>query len=192
MFVIGGFMLKPQDCTLFSGGAAGTEAFFGNLAEQYGIQEVNFSFDGHQAERTRGLRVLTTDELALKDVSLSYVSKLLKREYTRAPIFRKVLQSICWQVSNGYEVYVVGTILEDGTVRGGTGWGAEFAKICNKPLKVFDQPKNGWFRWENEVWVPENNPVIQHRLFTATGTRFLEKNGREAVEALFTRSFAKD
>lgn len=184
-------MLTSKDCTLFSGGAPGTEAFFGALAEEYGIQEVNFSFDGHQTERTRGLRVLTTDELALKDVSLSYVSKLLKREYTRAPIFRKVLQSICWQVSNGHEVYVVGSILEDGTVRGGTGWGAEFAKICNKPLRVFDQTKNGWFRWENEVWVPETEPAIQHRLFTATGTRFLEKNGREAVQALFARSFAK-
>ncbi len=184
-------MLSSHDCTLFSGGAPGTEAFFGALAEKYGIQEVNFSFDGHQAERARGLRVLTGDELALKDVSLSYVSKLLRREYTRAPIFRKVLQSICWQVSSGYEVYVVGTILEDGTVRGGTGWGAEFAKICNKPLCVFDQSRNGWFRWDNDLWVPELEPVVGHRLFTATGTRFLEKNGSEAVEALFARSFIK-
>lgn len=184
-------MLTPNDCTLFSGGASGAEAFFGAIAERYGVQEVNFSFDGHQAERTRGLRVLTSDELALKDVSLDYVSKLLKREYTRAPIFRKVLQSICWQVSNGHEVYVVGAILEDGTVRGGTGWGAEFAKICNKPLLVFDQPKNGWFRWEKGVWAPEAEPVIQHRLFTATGTRFLEENGRAAVEGLFARSFSR-
>lgn len=185
-------MLIAKDCTLFSGGAAGTEAFFGALAESYGIQEVNFSFEGHQVERSRGLRVLTTDELALKDVSLSHVSKLLQREYTRAPLFRKVLQSICWQVSNGYEIYVVGSILEDGTVRGGTGWGAEFAKICNRPLRVFDQVKNGWFRWDDDVWVPENNPVIQHRFFTATGTRFLEKNGKVAVEALFARSFPKE
>ena len=184
-------MLAPKDCTLFSGGAPGAEAFFGCLAEKYGAQEVNYSFEGHQTERVRGLRVLTTDELALKDVSLSYVSKLLKREYTRAPIFRKVLQSICWQVSNGHEVYVVGSILEDGTVRGGTGWGAEFAKICNKPLRVFDQSKNGWFRWENDIWVPESEPVIQNRLFTATGTRFLGENGKAAVEALFVRSFGQ-
>ena len=184
-------MFTPSDCTLFSGGAAGTEAFFGSLAELYGIQEVNFSFDGHQVERTRGLRVLTNDELALKDVSLSYVSKLLRREYTRAPLFRKVLQSICWQVSSGYEVYVVGAILEDGTVRGGTGWGAEFAKMCNKTLRVFDQSRNGWFRWDNDTWMPELEPVIGHRLFTATGTRFLERNGRMAVEALFSRSFTQ-
>ncbi len=188
----GGIMLASRDCTLFSGGAPGTEAFFGAQAEKCGIQEVNFSFDGHQTERNRGIRVLTNDELALKDVSLSYVSKLLRREYTRAPIFRKVLQSICWQVSSGYEVYVVGSILEDGTVRGGTGWGAEFAKICNKPLYVFDQTRNGWFRWDNNLWEPEAAPVIGHRLFTATGTRFLEENGRAAVETLFARSFTQN
>ncbi len=184
-------MLHPANCTLFSGGAAGTESFFGSQAEHYGIQEVNFSFDGHQVERTRGLRMLTTDELQLKDVSLSYVSKLLRREYTRAPIFRKVLQSICWQITSGHEIFVVGTILEDNTVRGGTGWGAEFAKICNKPLLVFDQTRDGWFRWDNDTWLPEHAPLIRERQFTATGTRFLEANGKKAVEELFARSFSQ-
>ena len=44
------------------------------------------------------------------------------------------------------------SILDDGTVRGGTGWGAEFAKLCNKPLFVFDQEKDGWFAWSGEAW----------------------------------------
>ena len=113
-------MLDPKQCVLFSGGAAGTEQFFGAQAEAWGIEEVNFSFEGHQLERKRGVRVLTSDELALKDVSMTYVSRLMGREYTRAPMFRKVLQSICWQVSSGQEVIVVGSIQEDKTVKGGT------------------------------------------------------------------------
>ena len=32
--------------------------------------------------------------------------------------------------------------MPDDTVKGGTGWGAEFAKLCNKPLFVFDQDKD--------------------------------------------------
>ena len=183
-------MLTPTLCTLYSGGAAGTETCFGQLAEQYGLQEVNFSFEGHQVERKRGLRMLTNEELALKDVSLAYVSKLMNREYTRAPLFRKVLQSICWQVSEGHEIFVVGSILEDNTVKGGTGWGAEFAKICNKPLWVFDQVQNSWFFWQEEVWKKGDEPVISHNHFTATGTRFLEENGKQAIEALFKRSFS--
>ncbi|WP_027188032.1 hypothetical protein [Desulfovibrio cuneatus] len=182
-------MLKAEECTLFSGGAAGTESFFGQAAQQHGVEEVNFSFDGHQMERQRGVRVLTNEELALKDVSLTYVSRIMSREFTRAPLFRKVLQSICWQVTSGAEVFVVGVILPDNTVKGGTGWGAEFAKICNKPLYVFDQEKDGWFKWEKEVWAQVEAPRITARHFTATGTRFLEENGQKAITALFARSF---
>lgn len=184
-------MLNPSKCILYSGGAAGTEQFFGALAESWGIEEVNFSFEGHQIERSRGIRVLTNDELALKDVSLTYVSKLMNREYTRAPLFRKVLQSICWQVSMGNQIIVVGAIQPDNTVKGGTGWGAEFAKICNKPLIVFDQPRSTWFEWRKEAWAEIQNPVIVHEHFTATGTRFLEDNGRIAIQDLFARSFKR-
>ncbi len=184
-------MLDPKQCVLYSGGAAGTEQFFGAQAEAWGIEEVNFSFEGHQLERSRGVRVLTNEELALKDVSMTYVSRLMGREYTRAPLFRKVLQSICWQVSSGQEVLVVGAIQPDGTVKGGTGWGAEFAKLCNKSLLVFDQGKNSWFRWSKDAWAKEDAPVIAHTHFTATGTRFLEANGRKAIADLFSRSFAR-
>ena len=182
-------MLDPKQCVLFSGGAAGAEQFFGAQAEAWGIEEVNYSFEGHQIERTRGVRVLTQDELALKDVSMTYVSRLMGREYTRAPMFRKVLQSICWQVSSGNEVIVIGEIQEDKTVKGGTGWGAEFAKLCNKPLLVFDQKQDAWFRWINDEWVKTTDPVIKHTRFTATGTRFLEANGRRAIVELYARSF---
>ena len=184
-------MLDPKQCVLYSGGAAGTEQFFGALAESWGIEEVNYSFEGHQMERKRGVRVLTSEELALKDVSLTYVSKLMNREYTRAPLFRKVLQSICWQVTSGNQVIVVGAIQPDDTVKGGTGWGAEFAKICNKPLLVFDQPRDAWFAWEKDVWTEVKDPVIAHAHFAATGTRFLEANGRQAIQELFTRSFSR-
>ena len=34
-------MLDPAKCVLYSGGAAGTEQFFGALAESWGIEEVN-------------------------------------------------------------------------------------------------------------------------------------------------------
>ena len=63
-----------------------------------------------------------------------------------------MLQTLWYQVNSGQEIYVVGVIQDDGTVRGGTGWGAEFAKLCNKPLFVFDQEKDGWFEWTGDDW----------------------------------------
>ncbi len=144
--------LNPRECILFSGGARGAEAQFGASAERLGIEEVNFTFDGHQLARTRGIRVLNHEELQKGDVSLSYVSRLMHRAYAQTPTFRKILQSIWYQINSGQEIYVVGKIQEDTTVKGGTGWGAEFAKLCNKPLFVFDQEKDGWFAWKEERW----------------------------------------
>ena len=185
--------MEPSESILFSGGAPGAEAEFGACAERHGVEEVNFTFDGHTIARARGIRVLNHEELQAGDVSLEYVSRLLHRRYTDAPTIRRVLQTLWYQVNHGQEVYVVGGLLDDGTVRGGTGWGAEFAKLCNKPLFVFDQARNDWFEWTGSAWRPRgiaNPPVVTHPHFTGTGTRVLDENGRRAIGALFDRSFS--
>jgi hypothetical protein len=184
--------MTPVNAILFSGGAPGAEAEFGACAERHGVEEVNFTFDGHKIARHRGVRVLNHEELLAGDVSLEYISRLMHRRYTEGPTLRKVLQTLWYQVNNGQEVYVVGTIQEDGTVRGGTGWGAEFAKLCNKPLHVFDQDKGAWFKWTGTAWellAEKDAPVVTHQHFTGTGTRSLRENGARAIQDLFDRSF---
>src|SRR3954462_3779020 len=184
--------MTPSDSILFSGGAPGAEAEFGASAERLGIDEVNFTFDGHKIVRQRGVRVLNHEELQSGDVSLEYVARLVHRRYTDAPTIRKILQTIWYQVNNGQEIYVIGSILEDGTVRGGTGWGAEFAKLCNKPLHVFDQDKNAWCTWTGEDWDKRssaNGPLITHPHFSGTSTRTLKENAKRAIDLLFSRSF---
>ena len=182
--------MKTEDCILYSGAANGAEATFGAAAERHGIAEVNFTFEGHKDSRVRGIRVLTEPELKQGDVSLTYVGRLMHREFRDTRLFRRVLQSIWHQVNSGLEVFVVGRILEDDTVKGGTGWGAEFAKLCNKPLYVFDQNRNTWFRWKAEKWNEVGPPVIDQPRFTGTGTRFLTDEGTAAIDDLFERSFS--
>ena len=184
--------MKRDDGILFSGGAAGAEAAFGACAEHHGVEEVNFTFEGHKIARHRGVRVLNHEELQAGDVSLGYVSRLMHRRFTDSPTIRKVLQTLWYQVNSGQEIYVIGTILDDGTVRGGTGWGAEFAKLCNKPLHVFDQEKSSWFTWTGEDWKKRSSshgPLITHAHFTGTGTRKVQPNGKRAIDDLFSRSF---
>jgi hypothetical protein len=181
--------MKAEDCILFSGAATGAEAAFGAAAERHGIDEVNFTFAGHTDSRTRGIRVLTHEELKQGDVSLEYVSRLMNRKYHDTALMRKILQSIWHQVNNGQEIYVIGEILDDNTVKGGTGWGSEFAKLCNKPLFVFAQGRDRWLRWTGQDWAGENAPRIGHVHFTGTGTRLLKDNGLKAINDLFDRSF---
>ncbi len=187
--------MQMSTMTLFSGGAKGTEAAFGQAAESHGVDEVNFTFPGHDPVRTRGLRELSEDDLSLRGVSVQYVPKLMRRDYPSHSVdenvFRRLLESICWQVASGQEVFVVGEILPDLTVRGGTGWGAEFAKLCNKPLFVFDQQRQGWFRWELSRWASVKAPSITRQRFTGPGTRALTEAGAQAIVDLFSRSFCR-
>ncbi|MFO7568389.1 MAG: hypothetical protein R6W75_01230 [Smithellaceae bacterium] len=185
--------MKKEDYILFSGGAQGAEAEFGANAELHGIDEVNYTFEGHTIVRHRGLRVLNHEELKNGDVSLEYISRLMNRRYTDNVTFRKILQTIWYQINNGQEVFIIGEILPDKTVKGGTGWGAEFSKLCNKPLHVFDQKQNAWFTWNRLDWVKRDKgdePVITSTHFAGGGTRFLDENGKKAIQALFQKTFA--
>ncbi len=181
-------MKDISNITLYSGGHKGAEAEFGKLAEAWGINEVNFVFEGHIAERTRGLKVLTGEELKRGDISMEIVSMRMSRKYSRADKIRKVIQSIFFMVNNGFHVVAVGWIQEDGTVKGGTGWGVELAKLFNRPLSVYDQDKKAWYSWESNQWI-EKIPEITSDTFAGTGTRNLSDDGKEALRDLFERSF---
>ena len=181
---------RPTDCTLYSGGANGAEAEFGLLCEQWGVNEVNFTFDGHTQSRERGRYELSPRELAAGDVSLVYVSRRLNRTYSEGSLIRRVLQTIWHMVSRSQQVFVIGELQEDGTVKGGTGWSVELARMWNKNLWVYDQVKVGWFKWDGGEFRP-GTPVIESIHFTGTGTRYLNEAGKAAVKDLFERSFAR-
>ena len=90
-------------------------------------------------------------------------------------------------VNSGHQVFVIGAIQIDGSVKGGTGWAVELAKMFNRPLHVFDQPSKQWFTWK-EGW-KEDAPKIEYDTFVGSGTRYLSDSGREAIEKLFADSF---
>ncbi len=181
-------MSDRSEITLYSGGHKGAEAAFGKLAGQWGIREVNFSFEGHNAVRTNGVQVLSAEELKKGDISMEIVSTRMGRSYAKAEKIRKVFQTIFHMVINGWHVLAIGWIQPDDTVKGGTGWGVELAKLFNRPISVYDQDRKGWFSWKDNKWEADE-PVITDKTFVGTGTRNLTEDGQSAILALFERSF---
>ncbi|MFM2245103.1 MAG: hypothetical protein RL071_1177 [Pseudomonadota bacterium] len=178
----------PSGCTLYSGGATGAEAAFGEVAEQHGVREVNFSFDGHNQARSAGRQVLSARALSAGDVSLVYVAHRLHRHWDQTETLRRVLQCQWHMVSHADQLFVVGSIQPDGTVHGGTGWSVELARRWHKRVWVFDQNHEAWFCWTGATW-SRGEPVIESPAIAATGTRFLNEAGRRAISALFEASF---
>jgi len=181
-------MKNRDQFTFYGGGHRGTETEFGFQAERFGIREVNYSFEGRQPARDKGLTILSPEELKKGDISMEIVSKRMKRDYSEVDKIRKVFQLIFHMVNSGLQVFTVGWIQPDDTVKGGTGWAVELGKLFNRPLSVFDQDRNQWFAWKDNSWV-EDLPKIEHSTFVGTGTRNLTDAGKQAIKELFTRSF---
>ncbi|MFP4013250.1 MAG: hypothetical protein ACLFVQ_04130 [Chitinispirillaceae bacterium] len=181
-------MLKAGDCTLYSGGHAGAEAFFGECAEKWGVNEVTYSYEGHFIKREKNVVMLSNNDLKRGDISMEIVSMHMHRKYTQADQLRKVLQSIFHMVNSGLQVFAVGVIQEDETVKGGTGWGVELGKFFNRDLHVFDKERHKWFKWSHGEWI-DDRPFITEKTFCGTGTRELTEESKTAIEELFTRSF---
>ena len=181
-------MTKNENYTFYSGGLKGAETAFGEAAEKWSVKEVNFSYSGQKPNRQKNLVVLSNDELKRGDISMELVSKMMGRTYYETEKIRQVLQTIFHMVNKGHQIFVIGTILEDNTVKGGTGWAVELAKLFNRPLSVYDQAKNSWYSWKQGAWV-NDSPKIEHDTFVGSGTRNLSENGRKAIDELFEETF---
>ncbi|SDO90820.1 hypothetical protein [Desulforhopalus singaporensis] len=173
--------------TLYTSGLKGSEATFGEEAEKLGIQEVVYSFEGHKLYRDKNVRILDKNQLERGDISMELASRMLNRTYYETDKIRKVLQTIFHMINSGHQVFVVGSIQEDGSVKGGTGWAVELAKMFNRPLHVFDQPTKAWYTWKGQ-W-QEDSPRIEYETFVGSGTRYLSDAGRNAISQLFIDSF---
>jgi hypothetical protein len=182
--------MKAEECTLFHGGLKGAETAFGEQAEKYGTNEVIFTFEGHRLNRDRNAVTLTEEELQRGDISMEIASRMMNRTYYETEKIRRVLQAIFHMVNKGHQVFVIGTILDDNSVKGGTGWAVELAKLFNRPLHVFDQNRNGWFTWKDGSWQAEETPKIAFTTFVGSGTRYLSDEGKAAIEKLFADSFS--
>lgn len=181
-------MLEPGKITMYTGGHKGAEEYFGKAAEKWGVQEVTFNFEGHDISRDKGLRMLSEEELSRGGVSSEIIEKRMERTFARTALMQKIFKVMFHIVNNGYQVFAVGWLLSNGTVKGGTGWGVELAKLFNRPVHLFEQDRREWVSWVNNEWITED-PVISHRTIAVTGTRNLNDEGRKAIDELFERSF---
>ena len=86
--------MNLQNYTLYHGGLKGAEATFGETAEEYGINEVIYTFDGHKLTRDNNPTILGQAELERGDISMELASRMLNRTYYETDKIRKVLQTI--------------------------------------------------------------------------------------------------
>lgn len=69
-------------------------------------------------------------------------------------------------------------------VQGGTGYAVAMAILHGKPVYVFDQERNKWFKNIDGKWSESDVPVLTED-FAGIGTRNLNENGIKAIEDVY-------
>lgn len=180
-------MINRERVHVIHGGHKGTEAEFGVAAGKWGLKETTLSYEGHNMARSENVEVLSDEELAKGRVSMEFVFERMGRRFVQGKGLSRVINLLFHVVVRSDELFTIGSIQSNGTVRGGTGWGVELAKLFNRPVHVLDQDKGKWFTWRKQGW-SVSEPLLPQGSFSATGTRHLSAAGEKAVESLFERS----
>ena len=180
-------MIDRERIHLIHGGHKGTEAEFGRAAEKWGVKEITLSYEGHNMERPVNVEVLADEELDKGRVSMEFVFQRMGRRFVQGKGLSRVIHSMFHVVVRSDELFAIGWIQPNGTVKGGTGWGVELAKLFNRPVHVFDQAKESWFSWSGNEW-KLSEPTLNQGTVAVTGTRELTEAGRQAVLGVFERS----
>jgi hypothetical protein len=185
-----------------SGGAKGSDMFFERVSIEYKVQVKAYSFDDHTST-SRNKNILTDDEIAEGWKKAQKAAKYLKRNTSNLSQYIKNLLSRNWfQVKNSSAIFAVGYILNPGDkgervvnktnkqiVDGGTGYAVEMAIQHNKPVFIFDQDDNKWYKWNiNQFREIDYVPKLTEK-FAGIGTRQLNLNGMSAIRDLFDNTF---
>ena len=110
------------------------------------------------------------------------------------------------QVKYSDEIFAIGYIVKVGKknikgyynrgkfdmVDGGTGYAVQMAINNQKPVYVYDQKVDEWFRWSYSSLSfiqMKDSPKIKFQNFAGIGTRQISKNGIEVITEIYNKTF---
>lgn len=178
-----------------SGGCPGSDMFWENEGNKYGITTIAYSFKGHTQEG-KNPKILTEMELNIgfANVRLAEIPIGRKTAHLKFKPYIKALLSRNWyQVANSDAIFAIGTFQDDNRkiVNGGTGWAVQMAINNNKEVHLFDQSTDSWYIYDYDVemfmrinYIPKITPN-----FAGIGTRELKQNGEEAIKEILKYNF---
>lgn len=184
--------------TCHTGGASGADITFEILSMENNINVAAYSFTEHKTISKNRIN-LSTEELFEGWLETEKAAKVLKRNtYNLSAYVKKLLARDWFQVKNSDTIIAIGNILnpkEKGErtinkttkqiVDGGTGYAVELAIQNNKPVFVFNQKDNKWYKWEMDKFNRINYIPKLTENFAGIGSRNLTKKGENAIKKLF-------
>lgn len=177
--------------TCHSGGCPGSDMFWENEANNYGVTTIAYSFYGH-TQQGKNRKILERPELDEGFEAVKIASKGIGRNpNVRWPYVKNLICRNWFQVKNSDAIFAVGKFINRKIVSGGTGWAVQMGIDNKKPIFFFDQENNNWnkFNYEKEEFeVIDYVPKLTQN-FAGIGTRELQENGKDAIREIYKVNF---
>ncbi len=179
-----------------SGGDIGSDTEWEETGKMYGVVSKHY-YHGNRTPRGNTLVSEEDFKEGLEKVRKAAVS--LGR-HTSNPAILDLLGRNWMQVKNADAVFAIGII---GNIRhqvgqndvfwyrevqGGTGWAVQMAIDEGKPVFVFDQATQNWYRFDKSVkdcWLLLDEAPALTKNFAGVGTRQISPEGKAAIAAAY-------
>lgn len=200
---------NPDNYTLHSGGAIGSDSMWGQIAEEYGIPNTSdrqmHYYNGQPTPRGN-VQISAQDYEEGRYKSAQAAKANWGYQYPTMKDDRLIRN---WsQVKYSDAIYAIGHIVQKGerifpnqkndtriaqqtAVTGGTGYAVEMAIQAGKPVYVYDQARKQWYSNINGVWSKSDIPVLTNN-FAGIGTREINQDGINAIRDVFEKTFGSN
>lgn len=185
-----------------TGGAQGSDYYFKKIGEEFGIKSIDYSYKTsyHKSDQ----KVEISEEDYHEGVSeIKKANRWLGRFGINK--YMNLLARNWAQVKYSSEIFAIGRIVDPGkkgakyyskakyqSVEGGTGYAVQMGINNKKPIFVFDQIKNDWFRWSysSMSFVKLNEvPTISCQNFAGIGTREINEFGIKSIRDIYKKTW---
>jgi hypothetical protein len=200
------FDIKPVNLTnlvCHSGGALGADSEWENIGQEFGVKTRAYSYKTINHKSPNKIEISDSDYNE-GVIEVNKANKWLNRYGIHK--YMNLLARNWAQVKYSDQVFAIGTIIKPGDknnkgyynkgkydmVDGGTGYACQFSINYTKELFVFDQIRDGWFRWSYDTmsFIKLNDvPKITVQNFAGIGTREIRPNGIKAIRDVYEKTF---
>lgn len=177
-----------------SGGAVGSDSYWGHIGEQYGVVSNHYY---HVEKTPEGNFEISEEDYEEGRIEAAKAAKFNWGYQYQTMKDNRLIRN--WaQVKYSDAIFAIGHLVRPGEkvfpnqkndtrvainpcVQGGTGYAVAMAILHGKPVYVFDQERNKWFKNIEGKWSESDVPVLTDN-FAGIGTRNLNDNGKKAIE----------
>jgi len=196
-------MIDLSNITCHSGGAQGSDTYWENIGETFGVKTKAYSYKTSYHVSKNKVEISDSDFEEGVD-QINKANKVLGRFGIQK--YMNLLARNWSQVKYSNQIFAIGYIVDPGkkspkgyyskskvqTVDGGTGFATMCAINNLRDVYVFDQIKLKWHRWSYSSMSfleLKETPKIESQNFAGIGTREITTDGIKAIEEVYKITF---